>query len=156
MFEEEWDFKHQQVCDFIRQSVEDNVYNHIANKTHARTLWEKIESLYASKSGNNKLNLLNCLMNLRYRVNSSISDHLNEFQGLLDQLSGMGINFDDEVMGLWLLNTLPESWEVFRVSITNSASNGIVSFQMAKSGALNEEMRRKAHGSSSQSKMFVT
>ena len=109
MFEEEWDFKHQQVCDFIRQSVEDNVYNHIANKTHARTLWEKIESLYASKSGNNKLNLLNCLMNLRYRVNSSISDHLNEFQGLLDQLSGMGINFDDEVMGLWLLNTLPES-----------------------------------------------
>jgi len=68
----------------------------------------------------------------------------------------MGIKFDDEVMGLWLLNTLPESWEVFRVLITNSASNGVVSFQMAKSGALNEEMRRKAHGSSSQSEMLVT
>jgi len=35
---EEWDFKYQQVYDFIRQYVEDNVYNHIANKTHARTL----------------------------------------------------------------------------------------------------------------------
>ena len=101
--------------------------------------------------GNNKLYLLNCLMNLRYRENSYISDHLNEFQGLLDQLSGMGIKFDDEV-GLWLLNTLPESWEVFRVSITNSASNGVVSFQMAKSGALNEEMRRKTHDSSFQAK----
>ena len=100
--------------------------------------------MYASKSGNNKLYLLNCLMNLRYKENSSISDHLNEFQGLLNQLSGMGIKFDDEVMGLWLLNTLLESWEVFWVSITNSASNGVVSFQMAKSGALNEEMRRKA------------
>nr|KYP33204.1 Retrovirus-related Pol polyprotein from transposon TNT 1-94 [Cajanus cajan] len=149
MSEEDWDFEHQQVCDFIRQFVEDNVYNHIANETHARTLWEKIESLYASKSGNNKLYLLNYLMNLRYRENSSISDHLNEFQGLLDQLSGMGIKFDDEFLGLWLLNTLPESWETFRVSITNSAPNGVVSLQAAKSGALNEEMRRKAQGSSS-------
>ena len=51
---------------------------------------------------------------------------------------------------------LYQSWEVFWVSITNSASNGVVSFQMAKSGALNEEMRRKAHGSSSQSEMLVT
>nr|KYP56587.1 Retrovirus-related Pol polyprotein from transposon TNT 1-94 [Cajanus cajan] len=84
MSEEEWDFEHQQVCGFIRQFVEDNVYNHIANETHARALWEKIESLYASKSRNNKLYLLNCLMNLRYRESSSISDHLNEFQGLLD------------------------------------------------------------------------
>jgi len=35
-------------------------------------------------------------MNLRYMENSSISDHLNEFQGLLDQLSGMGINFGEK------------------------------------------------------------
>jgi hypothetical protein len=53
MSEEEWEFEHLQVCGFIRQYVEDNVYNHIANETHAKTLWEKIESLYASKSGNN-------------------------------------------------------------------------------------------------------
>lgn len=56
--DEEWEFEHQQVCGFIRQCVEDNVYNHIANETHARALWKKIESLYASKSGNNKLYLL--------------------------------------------------------------------------------------------------
>jgi len=106
---EEWGFEHQHVCRFIQQYVEDNVYNHIANETNARTLWEKIESLYTSKSGNNKLYLLNCLMNLRYKENSSISDHLNRFQGLLDQLSRMGINFDYEVLGLWLPNTLSES-----------------------------------------------
>ena len=96
------------------------------------------------------------LDNLRYIENSSISDHLNEFQGLLDQLSRMVINFDDEVLVLLLLNTLPESWEIFWVSITNFALNGIVSLQMAKSTSLNEEMRRKTHGSSSQSDMLVT
>ena len=66
MSDEEWDFKHQQVCGFIRQYVEDNVYNYIANDRHVIALWEKIESLYASKSDNNKLYLLSCLMNLRY------------------------------------------------------------------------------------------
>ncbi|CAN6833372.1 unnamed protein product [Brassica oleracea] len=27
----------------------------------------------------------------------------------------MGIKFDDEIHGLWLLGTLPDSWEVFRI-----------------------------------------
>lgn len=48
-------------------------------------------------------------MNLRYRENSSILDYLNDLQGLLDKLSGMGIKFDDEVLRLWLLNILLES-----------------------------------------------
>ena len=117
MSDEDWDFEHQQVCGFIRQFVEDNVYNHIANETHARTLWEKIESLYASKSGNNKLYLLHCFVSLKYKEGTPMSDHLNEFQGLLDQMSRMGIKFDDELLGLLLLITLLQSWETFRVSL---------------------------------------
>jgi len=146
--DEEWKFEHQQVCCFIRQYVEDNVYNHIANEEDAKSLWKKIETLYASSTKNNKLYLLNSLMNLRYKEGISISDHLNDFQGLRNQLSQMGIKFDDEVLGLWLLNTLPESWETFRVSITNSSPDGVVSLENIKSSVLNEEMRRKAYGTS--------
>ncbi|KAH7527258.1 hypothetical protein JRO89_XSUnG0043600 [Xanthoceras sorbifolium] len=43
--DEEWNFEHEQVCGFIRQFVDDNVYNHICNETHARTLWNKLEQL---------------------------------------------------------------------------------------------------------------
>ena len=53
--DEEWDFEDQQVCGYIRQWVEDNVFNHIANETNAKALWNKFEQLYASKTGNNKL-----------------------------------------------------------------------------------------------------
>ncbi|KAJ0026150.1 hypothetical protein Pint_07933 [Pistacia integerrima] len=56
--DEEWEFEHEQVCGYIRQWVEDNVVNHIADETHARTLWYKLETLYASKTRNNKLILL--------------------------------------------------------------------------------------------------
>jgi len=100
--------------------------------------------------------LLKSFISLKYQEGTSISDHLSEFQGLLDQMSGMGIKFEDELLGLFMLLSLPESWETFRVSITSSAPNSFVSLETAKGGVLNEEMRRKAQGSSSQSEVLVT
>ncbi|PHU21416.1 hypothetical protein BC332_06523 [Capsicum chinense] len=72
-------------------------------------------------------------------------------QGVLNQLSGMGVKFDEEIQGLWLLNTLPDSWETLRVSLTNSTPSGIVTMEYVKSGVLNEEMRRRSQASSSSS-----
>jgi hypothetical protein len=68
----------------------------------------------------------------------------------------MGIKFDDEVQGLCLLGTLSNSWETFRMSLFNSDPNGVINMDLAKSSVLNEEMRRKSQGSSSQSKVLVT
>ncbi|RDX86502.1 hypothetical protein CR513_32158, partial [Mucuna pruriens] len=89
---------------------------------------------------------------LKFKESTSLSDHSNEFQGIIDQMSRMDINFEYEIMGLLLLNSLPKPWKTFKVFITNSTLNGVVSLQMVKGSVLNEEMRRKAQGSSSQSK----
>ena len=56
--DEEWNLLHRQVCGFIRQWVDDNVLNHISRETHAQTLSEHIESLYARKTDNNKMFLI--------------------------------------------------------------------------------------------------
>ena len=64
-------------------------------------------------------------------------------------MSAIGINFDDDVLGLFLLITLPDSWETFQVSMISAAPNGVVPLQMAKTSAINEEMRRKTQGTSS-------
>ena len=87
-------------------------------------------------------------MTFKYKEDSPILDHINGFQGILDQLSGMGVNFDDEIQGLWLLNTLPNFWETHRVFLTNSATGGKVTMEYAKSGMLNEEVRRKSQDTS--------
>ncbi|RDX82111.1 hypothetical protein CR513_37142, partial [Mucuna pruriens] len=50
----------------------------------------------------------------QFKEGTSLLDHLNEFQGIIDQMSGMGIKFEDEILGLLLLNSLPESWETFK------------------------------------------
>ncbi|KAK8589806.1 hypothetical protein V6N12_024197 [Hibiscus sabdariffa] len=128
------------MCGFIRQFVQENVYNHIDQETHARTLWEKLESLYVSRSDNNKLFLLKEMMELKYREGMSTTDHVSEFQSVMNQLLGMGVKFDDKILGLWLLATLPNSWETFRVSFINCTPHGIITLGLTKSGVLKEEV----------------
>ncbi|GJV87895.1 putative RNA-directed DNA polymerase [Tanacetum coccineum] len=131
-------------------------HTHICEETHARTLWNKLEQLYARKTGNNKLFLIKQMMRLKYTDGSPITDHLNAFQGIINQLAGMGIKFEDEIQGLWLLGTLPDTWETFRTSLSNSAPDGVITMELAKGSILNEETRRKSQGSSSQSDVLVT
>ncbi|RDY02479.1 hypothetical protein CR513_14058, partial [Mucuna pruriens] len=78
---------------------------------------------------NNKLFLLNSIVSLKFKKDTSLSDHLNEFQGIHDQMSGMGIKSKDEIFGLLLLS---------------STRNGVVSLQMVKDNVLNKKMKRKA------------
>lgn len=64
-------------------------------------------------------------------------------------------NFDNKIQELWLLNTLSDSWKTLRVYLTNSIPGVKVIIEYAKSGVLNEEVRRKFQGSSSQADIFV-
>ena len=52
------------------------------------------------------------------------------------------------MLSLLLLGSLPDSWETFRTSLSNSAPDGVISVDSAKLSVLNEEMRRKTQGSS--------
>ncbi|GJU39676.1 putative RNA-directed DNA polymerase [Tanacetum coccineum] len=77
-------------------------------------------------------------------------------QGIINQLAGMGIKFEDGIQGLWLLGTLLDTWETFRTSLSDSVPDGVITMELAKGGILNEEARRKSQGSSSQSDVLVT
>lgn len=136
--------------------MNDNVLNHSSSVTHARSLWTKLEELYARKTGNNKLFLFKQLMSLRYSDGSPMNDQLNNFQGILNQLSTMNLTFVDEIQGLWLLGTFPNSRETFTTSLSNSTLNGIISMDLAKTSVLNEELMRKSQCYFSHSKVVVT
>lgn len=68
----------------------------------------------------------------------------------------MCVNFNENIQGLWLLNTLPDSWEFLHVSIINSAPGVKVTIKFVKSGVLNEKVRRKSQVSSSHSDVLYT
>lgn len=155
--DEEWAFEHKQVCDFIRKFVEDNICKHICDETHAQTLWKKLEDLYFSKMGNNKLLCVRKLFQLKYQEGASMADHLNDLQGIVQELSFMSLKFDDELLAIVLLNSLPESWETLKISLTNSAPNGVLSMEYVQNRVLNEEIRRKLQACSlPQQDVFVS
>ena len=95
-------------------------------------------------------------MNLKYKDGNSVAEHLSNFQGLLNELSTMKFELDDEVQLLLLLSSLPNSWETLVVSLSNSTPNGVIIVNMVKDSMFNEEARRKELGISSNTEALVT
>ena len=83
------------------------------------------------------------MLSLNYHDGSPMTDHLNNFQKIMNQLSATSIKFDEEIQGLLLLGSLQDSWETFRTSLSNSASDSVISMDSTKNNVLNEKMRRK-------------
>jgi len=130
----------------LEDSRYDPFAHHVANDKVAFELWQKLESMYERKTTVNKASMIKQLAKLEYRDGSSVIEHLNIFQGHISQLTAMKINLDDEVQALLLLSSLPDSWNMLVVSLSNSAPDGKLTPDMAKNNMLNEEARRKEKG----------
>ena len=87
---------------------------------------------------------------------NSVAEHLSNFQGLLNELSTMKLELDDKVHAFLLLNSLLDNWETLVVSLSNSASNGVITVNMVKDNMFNEEARRKELGISFNTEALVT
>ena len=55
----------------------------------------------------------------------------------------MGIEFDDEVHVLILLSSLPNSWEVMRMAMSNSAGKNKLKYDENRDLILSEEVNRR-------------
>lgn len=81
----------------------------------------KLESMYERETLQNKASLIRRLVNLKHRDGRSVSEHLSDFQELVNQLSTMKLVLEDELLALLLLSSLPDSWNTLVISLSNSA-----------------------------------
>lgn len=70
-----------------------------------------MEIIYKQPTVQNKVNLMKGLVKLGH----SITKHISDFQGLVDQLTALKIILDDELQVLLLLSSLLDSWETLVV-----------------------------------------
>ena len=84
-------------------------------------LMKALFGMYEKPSANNKVHLMKKLFNLKKIEGTPVAQHLNEFNMITNQLSSMEIEFDDKLRALILLASLPNSWEVMRMVVSNSA-----------------------------------
>ena len=73
-------------------------------------------------------------------------EHLNNFKGLINQLTKIEMKLDDELQVLLLLSSLPESWDTLVVTLSNSAPEGKLIMDTVADSLLNEEAKRKERG----------
>ena len=120
-------------------------------------LMKALSSMYEKPSANNKVYLMRKLFNLRKEKSTFVVQHLNEFNTITNQLSTVGIEFDDEVHALILLDSLPNSWEAMRMTVSNFAGKSKLKYDDIRDLILSEEVRRRdANIDNAQDQAFVT
>eukprot|EP00253_Pinus_taeda_P017395 PITA_17395 len=111
-----------------------------------KALWDKLETLYQSKSlVVNKLFLWKKLYNLRMKDGDLVIEHLNEFNTVVSQLASVDIKILDEDKCISLLYSLLDSWDSLVIAIGSNELS--LKFDEIVSSLLIEEMRWKNMGS---------
>eukprot|EP00253_Pinus_taeda_P026071 PITA_26071 len=84
--DEEWKKLDSKAKSTIRLCVSDSVLLNVSGEATAKALWDKLGTLYQSKSLVNKLFLRKKLYNLRMKYGDSVTEHLNAFNTMFDEI----------------------------------------------------------------------
>lgn len=71
------------------------------------------------------------LVNLKFKEEGSIAEHLNVIQNIVNQLISMKMVLEDELRALLLLSSFPDSWETLVVSLSDCALDGVVTMRLS-------------------------
>ena len=139
-----WEVMHMKTTAYIRCFIDMSRYNSFNEESKAHELWEKIGIMFQNKNAVNQVSVFRKLVRLRYQDGSSMAEHMNAFQGLIHQATSLEVPLADEVLALFLLGSLPETWETLVVTLGTAGSDGKrLSLARVKASLLDEEARRK-------------
>ena len=86
-----------------------NVAYNMTTEKSTMGLMKVLSDMYKKSSTNNKVFLMKKLFHLKIGEGASMAAHLNEFNTIVNQLSFVEIDFNDEVHALIFLASLPNS-----------------------------------------------
>jgi hypothetical protein len=125
IIDEDWEDLNARALNTICLCLENEVIFNIVGKETTMGLWNKLESLYMTKSLTNKIFLKRQLYNLQMLEVTKIVDHLNVFNTPICQLSSMDVKYKDEDKEVMLLCSFPESWDDLVTSMWFISTNSI-------------------------------
>ena len=155
MDETEWVKMNRLACGSIRLCLAKDVKYFVMRESMARTLWQKLEDKYMTKSMENRLYLKKKLFRFQFVEGTSMIGHLNAFNKLIADLLNLDEVVKDEDKALILLNSLPDSYE--HLATTLIYGKDTVKFDDVSNALMNNEFRKRdkeAHNDTSEA--FVT
>ena len=122
MKDEEWEILDRKALGTIRLSPTTLVAFNISKEKTTKGLMEALSKLYEKPLASNKVFLMKILFNMNMSKGGFVADHLNDFNTVTNQLSSVIVDFDDEVMALLILCSLPKRWNDLVMAVSNSVS----------------------------------
>eukprot|EP00253_Pinus_taeda_P019136 PITA_19136 len=119
----------------------DSILLNVLGEATVKALWDKLGTLYQSKSLVNKLFPRKKLYKLRMKDGDLMTKHLNAFNTMVSQLESVDIKISDEDKCISLLFSLLDSWDSLVIAIGSNAT--ALQFDEIVSALPTEEMRRK-------------
>ena len=101
-----WEVMHLKAAAYIRCFIDMSLYNNFNEETNANVLWKKMGFMFEIKNVVNRVSVFKKIVRLRYQDGLSMVEHLNAFQGLINQTPCLEVPLDDEVLALLLLGSL--------------------------------------------------
>ena len=153
MSEVAWQILNKKVVIYIKMAVSDEILVDLKGLVSASKIWAKLKATYENNTPVNQVHLMRKLVGMQLDESKSAAEHLSLFTGTLSQLQDSRMApFDDKLKAIFLLMTLPDSWETLVVSLSNSPN---LTFDGVRGSILNEEIRRKASGEGGNSANMV-
>ena len=142
----DWTLLDKLVLGVIWLTMSRSVAHNVTKEKTTTELMATLSGMYEKPSTNNKVHLMKKLFNLKMVKGMSVTQHLNEFNTITNQLSSVEIDFDDEIRALILLASLSNSWEAMRMAVSNSTGKAKWKYDDIRDLVLAEEVRRKDSG----------
>ena len=89
----------------------DRALREAAHEKIATTIWTKLEKLYKTKSLAKKLYLKQRLYSFKMTEEKTMSNQIDDFNKIIDDLENIDIKMEDEEQALILLNAMPKTYE---------------------------------------------
>ena len=147
----EWALLDKQVLKVIKLTLSRSIAHNVIREKTTTNLMKALSGMYEKLSTNNKVHLMKKLFNLKMAENALVAQHLNEFNTIINQLSSVEIDFNDEIRALIILASLLNKWGAMRMAVSNSIGKEKLKYNDMRDLILAEEIRRRDAGETSRS-----
>jgi transposase InsO family protein len=144
----EWVKRDKKARVTICLALSDSVLATVRSCETAVSVWEKLASVFESKSLVNRLFMRRKLLTMKMSEGDALSTHINMLKTLAEQLAAIGAQTSEEDLVMTLLMSLPPSYEHF-ITALESVNESELTYDYVVAKLLNFDLRKKENGAPS-------